>query len=61
MNANMNIYRIVSCVITDDEFVVAPGPKVAIDTYVKRFETQHVTERDITLVERVSEKCLISE
>ena len=57
----MNIYRIVSCVITDDEFVVAPGPKVAIDTYVKRFSSQHVKEDDIVLIERVAEKCLISE
>ena len=57
----MNIYRVVSCVITDDEFVVAPDVKSAVDTYVERFESQHVTQKDITLVERVSENCLISE
>jgi len=56
-----NIYKINSDVINDDEYVVADDIKQAIDTYVKRYSNQHVTDKSITRIERVAEKCLISE
>lgn len=55
----MNIYRIVSDIINDNEFVVAPDVSTAIKTYCDHYYKQSVSEKNIIIVERISEKCLI--
>lgn len=57
----MNIYRINSDIINDDEFVVAPSVEKAVETYVNRYSVRHVSEKNVTIIERIAENCLISE
>ena len=54
----MNIYKIKSDKITDDEFVVAPGIIQAVSIYCKQYEDRYMSQDDITLVERIAEKAL---
>lgn len=61
---NMNVYRITSDIFSNEsDFVVAENITSAISTYIKRYSTtEHIIdETNITSVERIAEKCLISE
>lgn len=55
-----NIYKLNSDIITEDEFVVAEDIATAINLYVERFKGQNVSEKNITKIERIALKCLIS-
>ena len=57
----MNIYKINSDTILDDEFVVAETITEAIRLYIDRYASKYMTEKNITKVERTAKKCLISD
>lgn len=59
----MNIYRITSDIFSNEsDFVVAEDITSAIETYIIRYNTSEhiVRETNITSIERIAEKCLIS-
>ena len=56
----MNVYKINSDTILDDEFVVAETVSEAIKLYCDRYADKYMSEKNITKIERVGEKCLVS-
>ena len=54
----MNIYKIKSDKITDDEFVVAPGIIQAVTIYCEKYSDNYMSQDNITLIERIAENAL---
>ena len=57
----MNVYKINSDIIRDDELVVAENITKAIELYCGRYSDEFMSDKNITKIERIGEKCLISD
>ena len=57
---NMSIYRIKSSAFSanDEDFVVAKDLASAISCYLEKYQ---LNSEDINLIEKISDKCLVSE
>ncbi len=55
----MNVYKIKSDIITDEEFVVAPGIIEAVSIYCDKYKNDYyMSQGNITFVERIAENAL---
>ena len=55
---DLNVYRIISDIINDEEIVVATSVDDAIRKYCVKYKSQYVRETNVTKVERIAEKVL---